>query len=132
MLHREVTKNELSITEDDAPILTCCYGDLERPSYFHPLYAPNGQAVTEDAANRAQYHPPGLCFILGTLNGEQLPAREREPILGETEEEFAIVTTYGAPEPLLIETLTTQVYPRHTEVQVLDIEISLTRTHDCG
>ena len=124
MLHCEVTKNDLSITEADAPILTCCYSNLERPSYFHPLYAPNGQAITDDADNRAQY-PPGLCFTIGSVNGEQLPARKREPTLGETSEGFAIVTTYGAPEPLLIETLTTQVYPRQTDVQVLDIEVSL-------
>ena len=124
MLHREVTKNELSITADDAPILTCRYSDLERPPYFHPLYAPNGQIVTEDENNRAQY-PPGICFTLGTLNSEQLRTRKREPILGETSKEFTIVTTYGAPEPLLIETLTTQVHPQQTEVQVLDIQISL-------
>ena len=75
MLHREVTETELSITEDDAPILTYCYGDLERPPYFHPLYTPNGQVVTEGAETRAQY-PPGVCFILGTLNGERIDQQE--------------------------------------------------------
>lgn len=124
MLHREVSKTELSITEDGAPILTCCYGNLERPTYFHPLYAPNGQVVTEDENNRAQY-PPGICLTLGTINGEQRAAHERKPTVDESLEEFSIATTYGVPEPLLIETLTTQVHLRQTEVQVLDVEVSL-------
>ncbi len=124
MLHREVSKTALSITEDGAPILTCCYGDLERPCYFHPFYAPNGQVVTEDEDNRAQY-PPGICFTLGTVNDEELPIRERKPSLRATSEEARIVTRYGATEPLLIETFTTKVYPRQTDVQVLDIEVSL-------
>ena len=124
MLHREVSKTALSMTEDGLPILTCCYGNLERPTYLHPLYAPNGQVVTADEDNRAQY-PPGICFTLGTVNGEQRAAHERKPTLAEASEEFKVVTTYGAPEPLLIEVLTAQVLRRQTEVQVLDVEVSL-------
>lgn len=128
MLHREVTEKELSITEDGAPVLTYCYGDLERPSYFHPFYAPNGQVVTEGSETRAQY-PPGLCFVIGTVNGEQLDqqplTRERMPSIGETSGEFMIVTTWHAQEPLLRETLTAQVQPHQTEAQVLDVEIAL-------
>lgn len=128
MLHREVTEKEISITEDGAPILTCCYSDLERPSYCHPLCVPNGQVVTEGAETRAQY-PPGICFALGTANGEKFDqqplTRQRIPSVGETSGEFTIVTTWRAQEPLLIETLTAQVQPRQTEAQVLDIEVSL-------
>lgn len=124
MLHREVSKTALSITEGGLPILTCCYGDLERPTHLHPLYAPNGQVVTADEGNRAQY-PPGICFTLGTVNGDQRAVHERKPIADESLAEFTIVTTYGVPEPLLIETLTTKVHLRQTEVQVLDIEVSL-------
>ena len=128
MLHREVTETELSITEDGAPILTYCYGDLERPAYFHPLYTPNGQVVTEGADTRAQY-PPGICFALGTVNGERLGQQplthQRVPSIGEASAEFTIATTWCAQEPLLIETLTAQVQPRQTEAQVLDLEISL-------
>ena len=128
MVHRQVTEKEISITEDGTPILTCCYSDLERPTYFHPLYAPNGQVVTEGEETRAQY-PPGISFTLGTANGEPLNqqplTRQRMPSTGETSEEFTIVTTWRAQEPLLIETFTAQVQPRQTEAQVLDIEISL-------
>ena len=128
MLHREVTENELSITEDGTPILTCCYGDRERPSFFHPVYAPNGQVVTEGAETRAQY-PPGICFTIGTVNGEkfyqQHLTRERMLSTGDASEEFTVTTTWRAEEPLLIETLKTQVHRHHDEVLVLDIEVSL-------
>ena len=128
MLHREVTEKELSITEDGSPVLTCCYGDLERPPYVHPLYVPNGQVVTEGAETRAQY-PPGICFTPGTLNGERLDqqplTRQRTLSTGESSGEFTILTTWRDQEPLLIETFKAQVGPRQTEAQVLDIEVSL-------
>lgn len=127
MIH-EINKNELSITKNSAPILTYYYGNPESPPYFHPLYTPNGQVVTEGEYTQGQY-PPGICFTLGTVNGEQLDpnilTREREPLNGGVSEEFTIVTTWNASEPLLIETCTTDVHPPQTEVQVLDIAISL-------
>ncbi len=128
MLHREVSKTELSIIEDGAPVLTCCYGDLGCPIYFHPLYAPNGQVVTGDEDTRAQY-PPGICFTLGTVNGErldrQLCRRQLSPSIREGSKEFGVGTTWSAQNPTLIETLTTKVHPRKTEVQVLDLAIAL-------
>ena len=128
MLHREVTENEISITEDDALILTYCYGDPERLAYFHPVYAPNGQVVTEGADTRAQY-PPGICFTLGTVNGEKFDqqplTRERLLSDGDDSEEFTVTTTWRSQEPLLIETLTARVHRRQDAVQVLDVEVSL-------
>ncbi len=127
MIH-QISKNKLSITKDGAPVLTYCYGDSESLPYFHPFYAPNGQVVTEGEYTQGEY-PPGICFTLGTVNGEQLDSntliRERESSNGETSEDFTIVTTWNASEPLLIETCTTDAHPPQTEVQVLDIEISL-------
>ena len=127
MIH-EIHKNELSITKDSAPILTYCYGDPESPPYFHPLYTPSGQIVTEGAYTQGQ-RPPGVCFTLGTVNGEPLDqdmlTRKRMPSTGEISREFTVVTTWDALEPLLIETCTMDVHPPQTEVQVLDITISL-------
>ncbi|MCE2414665.1 PmoA family protein [Candidatus Poribacteria bacterium] len=127
MIH-QINNNELSITKNSAPILTYSYGDPEKPPYFHPLYVPDGQVVTAGEYTQGQY-PPGICFTLGTVNGEHLDPntliREREPSNGETSEDFTIVTTWNASEPLLIETCTTDVHPPQTEVQVLDIAISL-------
>ena len=127
MIH-EINKNTLSITRDSAAILTYCYGDPESPPYFHPLYAPNGQVVTEAGNTQGQY-PPGICFTLGTVSGEQLDlntlTREKAPSNGESSEEFTIITTWNASEPLLVETCTIGVHPPQPEVQVLDITISL-------
>ena len=127
MVH-EINKNALSITEDGAPILSYCYSDPERPPYFHPLYAPSGQVVTEGKYIQGQY-PPGISFALGTVNGAPLDqntlTREKAPSAGETSGEFTITTTWNASEPLLIETCTMEVYPPQSEVQVLDITISL-------
>lgn len=128
MLHSEVTEKEISITEDGIPILTYCYGDVAGPAYVHPFYAPNGQIVTDDEHTRQQY-PPGICFTLGTVNGEELDreALTCEKVLSveETSEEFAVVATWRTPEPLLIETCTMKVHSRQPEAQVLDIAISL-------
>ena len=129
MLHHEVTETELSITEDGTPILTYCYGDLERPPYFHPLYTPNGQVVTEGAETRAQY-PPGVCFTLGTLNGEQLQSAathaRADTVYWRVPQKNSPSSRRGrSQEPILIATLTTKVHPRQTEAQVIDIEIAL-------
>ena len=125
MLH-EFNEKELSITEDGAPILTCHRSsDVECPPYLHPLYAPNGQVVTDDTSVGHQ-HPPGICFTRGTINGAQL---DYDEIVRDTEADsarFSLVTTWKkSAEPLLIETCKIEVHPRQTEGQVLDIELSL-------
>ena len=127
MIH-EINKNELSVTEEDAPILTYAYGDFEHPPYFHPLHAPNGQVVT-DGRKSPDTHPPGAFFTLETVNGELLDPstlmRERVPSPEDASEGFTIVTTWNTSEPLLIETCMVEVHPRQPEVQVLDIQVSL-------
>ena len=129
MLH-EFNEKELSITEDGAPILTCYHGDVAYPPYLHPLYAPNGQVVTDDTSIGHQ-HPPGICFTRGTISGAQL---NHDEIARDTEADsarFSVVTTWkNSGEPLLMETCAVRVHPRQTEVQVLDIEISLQALRD--
>ena len=127
MLH-EFNEKKLSITEDGAPILTCHYGhgdDVARPPYLHPLYAPNGQVVTDDM-NIGHQHPPGICFTRGAVNDGEL---DHDEITRETSADsarFSIVTTWkNSAEPLCIETCTIETHPRQTEAQVLDITISL-------
>ena len=125
MLH-EFNEKELSITEDGAPILTCYHGgDGARPPYLHPLYAPNGQVVTDDT-NIGHQHPPGVCFTCGTVNGTALHHDEITRDTAASSARFSIVTTWkNSAEPFLIETCKTEVQPRQSEVQALDIERSL-------
>ena len=125
MLH-EFNEKKLSITEDDAPILTCYHGgDVARPPHLHPLYAPNGQVVTDDT-NIGHQHPPGICFTRGTINDGHLDHDEITRDTAANSARFSILTTWkNSAEPLLIETYTTEIHPRQTEVQMLDIAISL-------
>ena len=125
MLH-EFNEKELSITEDGAPILTCYHGgDVAHSPYLHPLYAPNGQVVTDDTRIGHQ-HPPGICFTRGTVNGVQLNHDEITRDTKADSARFSVVTTWKrSGEPLLMETCAVRVLPRQTEVQVLDIEILL-------
>ena len=129
MLH-EFNEKELFITENEAPILTCYHGDVARPPYLHPLYAPNGQVVTDDTSIGHQ-HPPGICFTRGTVSGAQL---DHDEITRDTEADsarFSVVTTWkNSGEPLLMETCAVKIHPRQSEVQVLDIEISLQALRD--
>ena len=125
MLH-EFNEKELSITEDSAPILTCHHGgDVARPPYLHPFYAPNGQVVTDDT-DIGHPHPPGVCFTRGTVDGAELHHDEMTRDTEVSSAGFSIVTTWkNSAEPFLIETCKTEVHPRQTEVQILDIALSL-------
>lgn len=126
MLH-EINNNNISITEDGAPILTYCYGVPDKFPYLHPFYAPNGQAVTEGEHTHKGY-PPGIGFTPGTVNGETLEqsALTREKGMStEGSGEFVIVTTWNPSEPLLIETCKINTHPPQTDVQVLDIAVEL-------
>ena len=125
MLH-EFNEKELSITENDVPILTCYHGsDVSHLPYLHPLYTPNGQVVTDNTSIGHQ-HPPGICFTHGTVNAAQL---NHDEITRETEAgsaKFSVLTTWkDSKEPFLIEICTVEVQPPQTEVQILDMEISL-------
>ena len=61
----EVTGNDVSIIENNESVLTYCYGDGVPSPYFHPLYAPNGENITEEYV---EDNPSGLCFSLGTVS----------------------------------------------------------------
>ena len=89
MLH-EFNEKGLSITEDGAPILTCAHdSDVARPPYLHPLYAPNGEAVTDDTSIGHQ-HPPGICFTRGTINGTQLDPMKLRARRRQTPRDFLL------------------------------------------
>ena len=62
------SESELSIAYGQMPILTYHYSSALYKPYFHPLHAPNGQVVTEDAPEDHVHHR-GLCFAWGDVNG---------------------------------------------------------------
>ncbi len=133
----EVSDKEVSITEKGEPMLTYCYDESVPFSYFHPLYAPNGQVVTEGMAETEQRHPPGICFTFGTVNDDSGKPVElhrsgttldRDPLKSsETEEsaKFVSKTIWEAANPVLTEICEVIVYPHQNDVRILDLQVVL-------
>ena len=125
MRNNKATETTLSITEDDAPILTCYYGDVANSPSLHPVYTPDRQIVTVDETF-GQAYPPGICFSLGTVSGGQFNRQVLSRKRVAASDWFSIDSTWeDASGPFLIETYRVEVHPRQDEVQIVDIRISL-------
>lgn len=136
----EVSDKEVSITEKGEPMLTYCYDESASFSHFHPLYAPNGQVVTEGMAETGQQHLPGICFTFGTVNddsGKPVELHRSGTILdrrtfkfSKTEELAKIVskTIWEAANPVLTEICEVIVYPLQNDVRILDLKVVLRAT----
>lgn len=134
----EVPGKEISITEDGQLVLTYYYGESVSCSHFHPLYAPNGQVVTEEGTEETkQRHLPGICFSFGTVNDESgkfvqlhrgVSTLDRKiSKSSETQElaKFVSNTTWKGSNLVLIETCYATVYPCQSDVRVLDLTVVL-------
>lgn len=133
----EVPEKEVSITEQGEPVLTYCYDESGLCPYFHPLYAPNGQVVTEGITEIEQRHPPGICFTLGTANKDSgkpiklhrsATTLDRATFKSSTDEElakFIIKTTYETAKTILTEICNVTVHPLQSEVRILDLTVLL-------
>ena len=130
----EVSGKQVTVTEKGEVVLTYCYGESVSCSHFHPLYAPDGQVVTEETEKR---HPPGMCFTLGTVNDDNVkpiklqrsnPAFDRETFRSSATEEsvkFVSETTWEAANPVLTEKRKVTIYPLHNDVRILDLKVIL-------
>ncbi len=125
----EIPGKEVSITEKDESVLTYCYGESVLHSHIHPLYAPNGQVVTEGSGEK---HLPGLCFSFGTVKDDKRQSivrhRSASTLDWETSEKFVKFisqTTWQVSNHVLIETCKTVVHPRQSDVQILDFIVDL-------
>lgn len=132
----EVPGKEITITEKGEPMLTYCYDESDSFSHFHPLYAPNGQAVTEGMAETGQQHLPGICFTFGTVNDEnEKPTelcrstttidRENSNAADEESAKFVSKTTWEAANSVLTEICEVLVYPLQNDVRILDLTVIL-------
>ncbi|MBI1924085.1 PmoA family protein [Candidatus Poribacteria bacterium] len=127
----EVPGSTLSLADGNNPILTYHYGpELYKP-YFHPIHAPNGQIVTDDAPEDHVHHR-GLCFTWGNVNGinywaeincdeavrGRIVHREfREKAVNAEMARFVIVNDWVAPDGAkpIEEISTVTVYPPQVE-----------------
>lgn len=132
----EVPGKEITITEKGEPMLTYCYDESASFSHFHPLYAPNGQAVTEGMTEIGQQHLPGICFTFGTVNDENRKPtelcrstttidRENSKAAAEESAKFVSKTTWEAANPVLTEICEVIVYPLQNDVRILDLTVIL-------
>ncbi len=132
----EVSGKEITITEKGESMLTYCYDESLSFSHFHPLYAPNGQVVTEGMAEIGQQHLPGICFTFGIVSDENgkpielcrsTPTIDRENSKAAAEEsaKFVSKTTWKAANPVLTEICEVLVYPHQNDVRILDLTVIL-------
>lgn len=125
MLKHETTETTLSITEDDAPVLTCDCSDATSSPSLHPIYTPDGQVATVDATFGQEY-PPGISFLLGTVSGGQYARSVSTRKRLVSSDGFSIDSTWeDATGLFLIETYQVAVHPQQNDVQIADIKISL-------
>ncbi|MDE0086537.1 MAG: PmoA family protein [Candidatus Poribacteria bacterium] len=130
----EVPGKQVTVTEEGESVLTYYYGESVSCSHFHPLYAPNGQVVTEETEQR---HPSGIYFTLGTVNDDYAkpiklqrsnPAFDRETFRSSATEEsvkFVSKTTWEAANPVLTEICKVTAYPLQNNVRILDLTVIL-------
>lgn len=130
----EVPGKEVSITEKGDAVLTYSYGETEAYAYFHPLYTPNGQVITEGTLVR---HLPGLCFSIGSVsneNGKHIRPQRSNPSLeweicnSDTAKacvKFVCNTRWKDSDLEFVETCETEVHPIENGIRILDIAIML-------
>lgn len=125
----EVPGKELSITENDKPALTYCFGESVAQPYYHPIYAPNGQVVTNGTGDK---HLPGLCFSIGSVKDDRGKTikfqRNTSHIEWETSQnhvQFVSITNFQANSHEVKKTCKTIVIPSQNNVQIIDINIDM-------
>lgn len=131
----EVPDKEVTITEKGEPMLTYCYDESVSFSYFHPLYASNGQVVTEGMVETGQQHPPGICFTFGTVkddSGKPIEPCPSTPTFKSSATEksanFVCKTAWKASNNVLTEICEVIVYPHQNDVRILDLKVVLHAT----
>jgi hypothetical protein len=141
LVFNEVPESELSIADGNRPILTYRYNaELYKP-YFHPIHAPNGLIVTDDAPEDHVHHR-GVCFAWGDVNGinywaetnceaslrGRIVHREfREKSVSSTYARFVVVNDWVAPggtKPLE-ETRHVTVHQPQPDYQAIDFQFDL-------
>lgn len=131
---QEVLGKEVSITEKSDSVLTFCYDASESYSYFHPLYSPNGEVITDGYAEK---HAPGLCFSLGTVydsENEKVALKRINTTLeceisnSDTSEECVELidyTTWKGSIIQFVERCRTTIHAFRNNVRTIDITIEI-------
>lgn len=142
----------LTLLDNDVPVLTYNYERVPPPEgvpqyygracYIHPLYAPDGDVLTEDFP-ADHYHHRGVFWawphvemgdtVLDTWLSKDVHQHHEKWLMREANDERATVSVQniwtldsGPDTPLIRETVTFTVHPLKREVRAMDFCIRLT------
>ena len=124
----------VSITEERESVLTYYYGESVLFPYFHPIYAPNGELVTDKVDGTEHDYNTGLCFSYGTVfdssrNPLELTkitdAIDQTPSNKEDVVGFANSIIWESSELKLLQTTKITVYPLQDDVRIIDLSVEM-------
>ncbi len=129
----------VSITEDGESILTYHYGESVWHPYFHPVYAPNGELMTNEIEGTEQKYPSGLSFSFRTvLNIKRNPVKltkitdliNQTPSEIEDVVEFTNSVIWESSELKLLQTNNIYLYPLQDGVRIIDLSVEMSTNSD--
>lgn len=124
----------VSITEEGESVLTYHYGESVLFPYFHPVYAPNGELVTDRVDGAEQDCKSGLCFSFGTVfdsNRDPLEISKIADVIDQTlsniEDVIELTNSiiWESSELKLLQTTNITVYPLQDDVRIIDLSVEM-------
>ena len=132
----------VSITEDGESILTYHYGESVLHPYFHPIYAPNRELITNEVEGTEQKYSSGLSFIFGTVlnvNRNPVELNKISSLIDKTTsnisclkdaEAFVNSITWESSEVIILQTSKITVYPFQDDVRIIDLSVEMSTNSD--
>ena len=132
-------ENTVSITEEGESVLTYRYGESVFYPYFHPIYAANGELVTEEVEGTEQEDTTGLCFSFGAVfDSNKNPVKltkitdliDQTPSDIEDVVEFTNSIIWESSDLKLLQTSNINVYPLQDDVRIIDLSVEMSTDSD--
>lgn len=132
----------VSITEQGESVLTYHYGESVLYPYFHPVYAPNGELVTNEEEGTEQRYSSGFSFSFGTILDKNRNPVELTKITSSLDKtpsnisclkdvvEFTNSITWESSEVILLQTCKITVYPLQDDHRKIDLSIEMSSDSD--
>ena len=129
----------VSITEERESVLTYHYGDSVLFPYFHPVYAPNRELVTDKVDETEQEYKSGLCFSFGTVFDSNRNPIELTKITDSIDQtpsdiedvvEFTNSIIWESSKLNIHQTINATVYPFQDDVRIIDLSVEMSTDSD--
>ncbi|RKU30796.1 hypothetical protein C6497_03720 [Candidatus Poribacteria bacterium] len=124
----------VSITEERESVLTYNYGESVLFPYFHPIYAPDGELVTDKIDGIEQDYKSGVCFSFGKVFDSNRNPLEFTKITDTIDQppsniedviEFTNSIIWESSELKLLQTTNITVYPLQDDVRIIDLSVEM-------